>query len=214
MRLCRILRSPDPETEGGQPTGEFVMICRAELDELRSKAAGWSSLSPDPGDLRATRSDFVEAIEAREAAHSRELAAREQKSAELERAYKAALRDRELATALVGKPLVPGAATQLIKLWRDEFDVVDEDGEIRILTRDGRGVDQAVAERLSGPEFAHFCLPPSRGGTGSKGQGRSASPGPRPAAPRNLGEAVLIRWREAASRPQASLTASGWGRHR
>jgi hypothetical protein len=214
MRLCRILRSPDFEPDGGVLADELVTISRAELDELRAKAAEGSSSKFDPGESQVARSEFVEALKTREAAHSREIVAREQKSAELERAYKAALRDRELATALVGKPLVPGAAAQLIKLLRDDFEIVDENGEIRVLARDGRAVDQAVAERLAGPEFAHFCLPSSRGGTGSKGQNRSATPAPRPAGPKNLGEAVLHQWREADSRPPTSPTPSGWGRRR
>jgi hypothetical protein len=206
MRLCRILRSPDFESEGGLLDDEFVTISRAELDELRAKA--------DPVEPQVARSEFVAALKAREAAHSRDLLAREQKSVELERAYKAALRDRELATALIGKPLVPGAATQLIKLLRDDFEVVDDDGEIRIVSKDGRGLDQAVAERLAGLEFAHFCLPSSRGGTGAKGQNRSATPAPKAAGPKNLGEAVLHQWRETASQTQTSLTPSGWGRRR
>ena len=116
---------------------------------------------------------------------AQELAARDRKVAELERAYRAALRDRELATALAGKPLVAGAAAQLIKLWRDDFDVYEEDGEYRVTARDGRAVDQAVAERLAGAEYAHFCLPSSRGGAGAKGPSQSAArPPPPPAARR------------------------------
>ena len=214
MRLCRILRSPDFEPEGGPLDEDIVTISRAELDELRAKAGEGLPSKLDPGDSLVARSEFAEALKTRETAHSREIATREQKATELERAYKAALRDRELATSLVGKPLVPGAAAQLIKLWRDDFEVFDEDGEIRILARDGRGVDQAVAERLAGPEFAHFCLPSSRGGTGARGQNRSASPAPTPAGPRTLGEAVILQWRETASRPQASPIPTGWGRRR
>ena len=214
MRLCQILRSPDFESDGGSLADELVTISRAELDELRAKAEEGSVSKIGPGELHAARSEFAETFKAREAAHSREIAARELKAIELERAYKAALRDRELATALVGKPLVPGAAAQLIKLWRDDFEVVDEDGEIRILSRDGRAVDQTVANRLNGPEFAHFCLPSSRGGTGAKGQNRSASSTPVPAIPRTLGEAVLLQWRESASRTQAPPSPNGWGRRR
>jgi hypothetical protein len=213
MRLCRILRSPDFESDGGVLADELVTISRAELDELRSKAAEGSS-KIDANDPQIIRSEIADALKVREAVHSREIVAREQKSAELERAYKAALRDRDLATALIGKPLVPGAAAQLIKLLRDDFEIVDEDGEIRVLARDGRAVERAVAERLAGPEFAHFCLPSSRGGTGSKGQNRSATPALRPAGPKNLGEAVLHQWREADSRPPTSPTPSGWGRRR
>ncbi len=204
MRLTPILRSPEFESDGGSLAEEFVTISRSELEELRAKA----------GEGLPSTSDFAEVLKTREAAHSREIAAREQKAAELERAYKAALRDRELATALVGKPLVAGAAAQLIKLWRDDFEVVDDDGEIQILARDGRGVEQAVAERLSGAEFAHFCLPSSRGGTGAKGQNRSATTVAPPAGPRTLGEAILQQWRETASRPQTSTTPTAWGRRR
>jgi len=202
MRLCRILRSPDLESGGGPPADDLVTISRAALDELRSRAA------------QEPRAEPADVAGAREAAHSREIAAKDLRAAELERAYKAALLDRELATALVGKPLVPGAATQLIRLWRDEFEAVDEGGSIRVLTRDGRGVAQAVADRLAGPEFAHFCLPSSRGGTGAKGQNRSATPDTPPSAPRTLGEAVIMRWREAAARAPGSPPNAGWGRHR
>lgn len=206
MRPCRILRSPEPEPEGGSLTDEYVMISRAELDALKARAI--------PATPPVVVEDVSETLKARDAAHAREIAARERKSAELERAYKAALRDRELATALVGKPLVPGAASQLIKLWRDDFEVVDEDGEIRILARDGRGVDLAVADRLNGPDFAHFCLPSSRGGTGARGQNRSASAAPTPAAPRTLGEAILKSWREDAQASQGPAAPAGWGRRR
>lgn len=212
MRLCPILRSPDPESGGGPIADEVVTISRSELEELRARAAEGPPSKADPGGPSADRAEYAEAMKASEAAHSREIAARERKADELARAYKAALRDRELATALAGKPLVDGAASQLIKLWRDDFEVVDEDGEIRILARDGRGVDRAVADRLAEPGFAHFCLPSSRGGTGAKGQNRSAAPAPAPAGPRTLGEAVVIQWREATARSQAP--PPGWGRRR
>lgn len=214
MRTCAILRSPDFEPGGGSIDDEIVTISKVELDELRAKAEAGSNSRARPVGRISADEEFVEEWKSREASHAREIAAREQKAAELERAYKAALRDRELATALVGKPLVPGAAAQLIKLWRDDFEVIDEDGEIRVLARDGRAVDQAVLDRLNGPEFAHFCLPTSRGGTGAKGLNRSASPVPPPSAPRTLGEAILLKWRESASKPPESPTPTAWGRRR
>ncbi len=204
MRPWRILRSPDAEAGGGPPADEVVTISKAELDELRARAAGPRPADPVAGPAEAAR--------AREAAHARELEALDRKAAELERAYKAALRDRDLATALVGKPLVPGAAGQLIKLWRDDFEVIDEGGSIRVFSKDGRAVDQAVLDRLEGPEFAHFCLPSSRGGTGARGQNRSATPGPQAAGPRTLGEAVVTRWREAEARTQGGASPARWGR--
>jgi hypothetical protein len=214
MRLCQFLRSPDFDSNGGSLADEYVSISRAELEELKAKVAETTLSMSDLAESSSARAEFTKELKTREAVHSREIADREQKAADLERAYKSAVRDRELATSLIGKPLVAGAAAQLIKLWRDDFEVIDDDGEIRILAKDGRGVVEAVAERLAGAEFAHFCLPSSRGGTGAKGQNRSATPAPPPSGPRTLGESVLQQWRETASRPQTSPTPTGWGRRR
>lgn len=215
MRRGLILRSLDPEAGGGggtEPTlDEVVSISRAELEELRARAAEVARLSPQLADART---ESAAALKARDAEHLQAIAANEQKTATMERAYKAALLDRELATALVGKPLVPGAAAQLIRLWRDAFEVIDEQGAIRVVSKEGRSVDQAVADRLAGSEFAHFCLPNSRGGTGQRGQNRSATPSPVPPAPRTLGDAVIHQWRESGARDAATAGSPGWGRRR
>ncbi|MDB5350776.1 MAG: hypothetical protein JWN86_2023 [Planctomycetota bacterium] len=184
----------DAEAAPGPAQGdELVTISRWELEALRSRAAGAPTAAP---------AEFAEPIEPRATPSSvpsaREDDPRDRKAAELERAYKAAIRDRELATALAGRSLVPGAAAQLIKLWREDFDVYESDGELRVTARDGRDVSKAVGERLAEAEYAHFCPSTSRGGAMTKGTGRSASP-PAPAAPRTLGEAALLRWREGAS---------------
>ena len=212
MRLSTILRALDPEAGGGSdgaPVDEVVTIGRAELAELRAKV----NVGPDP-QLAEARAEWAEALKARDAEHSREVADNERRSSALERSYKAALLDRELATALAGRPLVPGAATQLISLLRDAFEVIDDDGVIRVVSREGRSVDQAVADRLAGAEFAHFCLPSSRGGTGNRGQNRSATPATAPAAPRTLGEAVVHQWRAAAAQAPNQTGSPGWGRRR
>ena len=217
MRPGLILRAPDAADDAATGGGcgmadeapaddEVVTITRAELDELRRAA---SHPAPEARDDRPDEALRVGAL-----THERELAEAARRSAELERAYKAALRDRELATALVGKALVPGAATQLISLWRDAFEVVDDDGAIRVVSKEGQAVDRAVADRLSSPEFAHFCLPSSRGGTAQRGQNRSSNPAPAPAAPRTLGEAVVRQWREAAAGQVAGSRPTGWGRTR
>ena len=215
MRLSLILRALDPDSAGGGGAGasvdDVVTISRAELDELRARAVAASGSDAKLDDAKA---EWAAALKARDAEYSREIADNDRKATALERAYKSALLDRELATALVGKPLVPGAAAQLIRLWRDGFEVIDDDGAIRVVSKEGRSVDQAVSDRLSGPEFAHFCLPSSRGGTGQRGQNRAATPSPAPSAPRTLGEAVVNQWREAASRNPASAVATGWGRRR
>ena len=149
-----------------------------------------------------------------EASYAERLAEQARKSAEWERACKSAILDRELATALAGRPLVPGAATQLLKLWRDDFDVLGEADSGRVVARDGRTLSQVVAERLSSPEYAHFCQPTSRGGTATNGPGRFAGPGPDPTPPRNLGEVALRRWLEAATRPGDAVVPVGLSRRR
>ncbi len=165
---------------------EVVTISRWELDALRAKASG------------AAPRAVAEAPEPEAAAARVEEQGRDGKAADLEKAYRAAVRDRELATALAGRSLVPGAAAQLIKLWRDDFDVHEADGELRVTARDGRTVAKAVAERLGEAEFAHFCPPASRGGAAAKAPNRPGSTGPA-TPPRNLGDAVLQHWRESAS---------------
>lgn len=163
----------------------------------------------------ADRARWEAALLEREAQHSRELAERDRRAAEWESAYKGALRERELATALSGRPLLPGAAAQLIKLWRDEFEVAVEGGEHRVRTRDGRGVEQAVGEWLAASEYAHFRQAMNRGGATERGRSPAATPGPAAAVapPRTLGEAVLQNWREAMERGQGpALNAAGLAR--
>ena len=101
----------------------------------------------------------------REAQVARDLAARDRRVAELEQTCKSAVRERELATALAGRPLVAGAAAQLIRLWRDDFDVYEEGGAYKVSAKDGRTVGQVVGDWLTSSEYSHFCLPTSRGGT-------------------------------------------------
>jgi hypothetical protein len=168
---------------------QLVTISRWELEALRERAKG----------IAAGAVMEPESTPSLPKSTNREDEVRDRKAAEMERAFKAAIRDRELATALAGRPLLPGAAVQLIKLWRDDFDVIEEGGEFLVSARDGRPVAKAVGERLSEAEYAHFSPPSSRGGASAKGSGRSMSV---ESMPRTLGEAVLRQWREAASTKQ------------
>jgi hypothetical protein len=215
------------------PPDDLVLVPRAELEALRKLAASAAEGATAAGVLAEVplaahggpaesghrRLRLADAEEARtpptdDSRVARELAARERKLSELESAYLGAVRDRELATALAGRPLVAGAAAQLVKLWRDEFEAYEEGGLFKVATRDGRPVAQVVGEWLGTPEFAHFCLPTSRGGVGGKEVNRPSAV-PAAPAPRNLGEAVVMRWREAsAARPDNLLKPIGLRRHR
>jgi hypothetical protein len=191
--LYRILLSPEAEGSGAPTEGDRVSIPREEYEALvRSSQAG-----PEPG---PEASSFEE---------------RERRLAEREASHRTAVRDRELAVALAGRALVPGAAAQLIKLWRDEFDVYEDDGQYRVVARDGRGVAGAVEDWLASPEYAHFCPPTTRGGTATPGavSGRPGPGGPD-GPPRTLGEMVLRRWRESGARPEPASRPVGLGRRR
>jgi hypothetical protein len=206
MSFPSVESDADPEIGASESIDEVVTIRRVELEELRALARGSSRAFRDEG-----RGD--DAAARREEAMTKELAARDRKVAALDSAYRKALRDRELATALAGKPLVAGAAGQLVQLWRDDLDVYEEAGEYKVAARDGRPVPQWVADRLGGPEFAHFCLPVSRGGSGARGLSQSGGSGRDAPEALTLGEAVISQWREsAAARVARSPGSAAWGR--
>lgn len=137
-------------------------------------------------------------------------------AADWERAYRSAVVDRELATELAGRPLRPGAAAQLVRLWRDELELVEESGRERVVSRDGRALAKAVEEWLSSPEYGHFREPTSRGGGASRGPSRPGGGGMEPPAPasRTLGEAVLREWRQSQSTSRAGGPGLGLVRRR
>ncbi len=187
--------SPDDAVPEGVNPDDLVTISRWELDALRAKTSA-SVVPPLAGAL--VESGVEPVLPPQVAVVAIVESAQARRVEELERGFKSAVLDRELATALAGRPLMPGAAAQLIKLWRDEFDVYEEGGTYRVVARDGQPVAKAVAERLADAAYAHFSPPSSRGGAAARGSGRtSVSAGPT--APRTLGEAALQRWREAAS---------------
>jgi hypothetical protein len=236
-----MILSPDGGEGNGPSPEDLVTMTRAELDallvrsaaeapdsadedrssvatlglEVRDQVESDRTLDPSMTIRRNSRSDSGGQPDDREAFLAQEIASRDQKVAELDQVCRAAIRDRTLAVALCGLPLVPGAATQLIKLWRDDFDVYEENGEYRISARDGRTVEQTVSDWLTRTEYAHFCLPSSRGGAGPKEGHRPATPGATDRAPRNLGESIVMQWRkDATARTSDPAKPIGLGRQR
>jgi hypothetical protein len=233
--------TPDIGEGGLSYTGDQVVISRSELDALLDRVRRTESVlgvdeeqsTAEPHSLRVRDkepggSDASREIPdgpsnpgrlthhgIREAQFVRDAAARDERVAELERACKSAVRDRELATVLAGRSLVSCAPAQLIKLWREEFEAYEEDGSYKVAARDGRSVGQAVNDWLASPEYSHFCLPTSRGGTGARDANRPHNASnPTPAA-KNLGEAIVMKWREeSATRPSNFLKPIGLRRHR
>ncbi len=199
MNARQILRSPEGIEGGGgeaprEEEEEVVTISRAELEALREGARRRGE--EDRGERNG---ELVEEERRR--------------GAEREAALRKAIRERELAVALAGRPLVAGAASQLLKLWGEELDVYEEEGRYRVATRDGRSVMEAVTGWLSSREYAHFCAPTSKGGTAVPGQPKVAMG--QGGESRTLGEAVLQRWREGASaRGNGGGEPVGLGRRR
>lgn len=110
--------------------------------------------------------------------------------------------ERELALALSAEPLIPGVSDQLVKLLKDRF-VAEEadDQEIRVKSRDGRPVSEAVKDWLGSAEYRHFRSPNSRGGvlrksesTMNSGSAEIASEFPG----KSLNELVIERWKHRA----------------
>lgn len=193
----------DPMTEvgGDQPSEPSTL----EVSPGLSQAPSTEPLDTTHASEPVASGDRLEALlQESEAAHARQLAEYKEKAARWEAAFRQTLKERELAALLSGRPLLAGAAAQLIKLWRDELEVVDEGGSHKVRARDGRSLEQAVTDWLAAPEYGHFVQPSTRGGTSGRGPNPARLPGTAPPAPpRTLGEAVLQRWREATERSQA-----------
>jgi hypothetical protein len=220
------LNQPTLEASEGGPasSAELVTISKAELEALIARADA-APVKRDSGPFQMTATTDAASSHSSEEAESngrereayltRELSERDRRLTELDRACKIAVCERDLATVLAGKPLVSGAAAQLTKLWRDDFDVYEEGGAYKVMARDGRPVGQVVSQLLASPEYFHFCLPSSRGGTGAQGASRPQDAVANPKGPKNLGEAVVMKWREeSATRPDNFLKPIGLRRHR
>jgi len=209
--------SADREDSRRQEVGEF------HWEESRHRADNASSPASsiggnDPSLSRPVTADLIDQgkpVVDRDEGYLREIASRDKRLVDLERVCKSAVRERELAMLLSGRSLVPGAAAQLIKLWRDEFDVYEDNGVYKVTTRAGRAVEQVVNEWLVSPEYSHFCLPASRGGTGARDASKPSRAAASENLPRNLGEVIVMKWREeSAAQPDTLLKPIGLRRHR
>ena len=125
---------------------------------------------------------------------------RDARIGDLERTFKATLRDKELTAALAGMPLVPGAAKQLTILLRDDLEVIEADGQFQIQSRSREPVVDFVRARLAEPEFEHFVRPAGGGGSGAFG-GQQTPPNHRAnPVPLSPDEEVFASWRARQDR--------------
>lgn len=177
-----------------EPEPVILPLTRGERDADRVEPA---EAQPQPQPQSPTSPDPAQDQRPGAVSSSPTPAEAEPPRTERERALLSAVLERELALALAGRPLVSGAAEQLVRLWRDQFVVSEpEAGRFRVGTADGQPLAQAVDAWLARPEYAHFSRAAARGGTAAPG-GMRTDPAGGPASPRTLGEALLQQWQQA-----------------
>ncbi len=113
-----------------------------------------------------------------------------------ERAKRYAI-DGDMARELAGQKLVPGAAEQLCHLWRSQLVAEPHGDSYRVQTPTFQSVKDFVSTQLAQPNYAHFLMPGTSGGTGGTAGGGLSSPTPSANAtpavePKTLGEAVIL----------------------
>jgi hypothetical protein len=210
--------APTPTT-----TPQTVTIPLEQLQALTSLQARIATLENEKAQREtAVNEERVRLLTAKGEAENAVKALREQKDAELstergrlaqteERAKRYAL-DGELSRALASANLVSAAAVhQLAGLFRSEFQVHAEGEGFVVRTPTFQSVGQFIAEKLASPDYAHFVRAGTTGGSG--GAGSQAAPTqpaqtPPPAAPANLGEAVILHMQgmqKAQGDPQQAM---------
>jgi len=99
--------------------------------------------------------------------HGQALEEERKRAAQTVERFKLSERNRELALALAGHNLVPGAAAQLAKLWADEFEVVEAGDTYQVRSRDLKSPKDWVAAKLGSEEYGHFVRATNQGGAGA-----------------------------------------------
>jgi hypothetical protein len=123
--------------------------------------------------------------------------------------------ERELAMALSGESIRPGAASQLMKLWSDRIiSKIDEKSSIKVQSDDGRNLADAVKDWLQSPDFAHFRTASHKGGTAARTEsGVTERTVPATLQAKNLNESVIQHWRQRALKSDQSLQRGLWPRY-
>lgn len=109
-------------------------------------------------------------------------------------------RDAALGRVLSSRPLVPGAAKQLERLFAPDL-IVDAQGEsFNVRTASFQDLDSFVDAQLANPEYSHFLRAhnPNGGTAGGPASGGSAAPTSpaNPATvepPKNFGHAIIAQ---------------------
>lgn len=188
---------PAPEPPNPKPPAAITLTpeqferfkqMEREAEQLRTEKA-----KREEAERKEAEKRLIEEGKLREVITSKdaELAKRDAKLAETEDRSKRWARDKEIAVALADQPLVPGAAAQLSRLFRDDFETVPDGESWKVQARDGKPVAEYIRERLATPEYAHFVPADKRGGSGATASGQQPAPEPaRPDPARDLFDRV------------------------
>ena len=211
--ISRLLLSPDTASGGAEtlradtvtkvvetvkPTApaidpEAYASMMAKLAKLEAESAARTKSDQAKADAEAReKGKLDEVILAREreiAEKDKTILERDARLVEQDRVTARSFVGKELATALSNADLVPGAADQLARLWRDELDAKAVNGEWQVKTREGKSAAEFVKATLADSAYAHFVKAGSRGGAGADAT-RAAETAQQLEAPRNLGEAI------------------------
>lgn len=160
---------PDPIT----PLIEELTALRLEKMEREAEAKRQAEASRIAESERLASAGKLKELMDR---YEQDRKASEEKARQAEAKFRQTVLERELAAALAGQKIRPGTADQLMKLWRDDFEVIDANGRYEVRSKDLKTPAQVAAERLASPEWDHFVPAEHRGGANPGG----AQPQPTP----------------------------------
>jgi hypothetical protein len=183
----------------------------AALDRLAKLEA--KQAERDEADRKRDEAEAIKRGEYEKLLSSRDadLAKAHEKARDAEDRAKRTTRDRELALALAGQNLRPGAAKHLTKLLSDDLEAVpDSDGGYTVRSKDRRSVADFITDTLKQPDYDAFVSSTARTGV-TPGGGTHSAPTPEtpttPAMPKNLGEAIMGAYTAVRSAPDNSTSS-------
>jgi hypothetical protein len=188
-------------------TPDLFQVPKSLWDDLQSKASKLATIEAEQQRLTeegkrkeaamlAEKGEWQRALDLRQAEADRLLQTERQKAVEIEDRAKKQTLSGELSKALAGKPLVPGAVSQLYQLFQNQFHVAVDpiSNQWVVRTADFKSPEQFVEAQLANPEFAHFLRPSTTGGVMTQG-GQATTPTPpahTPAPPpMTMGDAMV-----------------------